>query len=471
MGFGNGTSSTPGMGAYCKTSCESEENTRAVGFTGSASSSTVVTSSLDAMSPEVSQACGVSNHTCSSVQADIDVTLDDTVMLSFSSLDSVHLLNLEFIWHVETMHLAGNKLTAVPEGIEMGRWCLTDLNMSSNRLATLPPCIGCLKNLLFLNVSCNQLQTVPPEIAFLQCLKELNLQRQEPSLQNLPQQCQFLPVSLRLLVQGNTNLIEPPLALFQQVGQTTLDLFQFGGDIPFQLNGFCTSDAHDLSVLSDSSNSSFDPEERLIANEVQQLCHIYCIPKLREFFKGSTVSTKSMEIKIDPYSEQFVTKNGMGITNVQVVPPDAVCASRIMILNLEHNRICSINNSIGRLVSLVSLRLGWNQLKSIPESICNLFFLIQLELNDNILFALPDGLGQLQRLHFLGFAHNQSLLQLPIGICNLSEECVIDAFGCKVVVPPIEVLQRGEPKQDGYLCVPHISLYFLENSSDFSKID
>jgi Leucine-rich repeat (LRR) protein len=67
--------------------------------------------------------------------------------------------------------LFGNRLTSVPvSGIEPGseRWeNLTSLDLSNNRLSSLPAALGDIASLRVLDLRFNRLQSLPPEIGKL----------------------------------------------------------------------------------------------------------------------------------------------------------------------------------------------------------------------------------------------------------------------------------------------------------------
>ncbi|ODG98072.1 hypothetical protein A4S05_10875, partial [Nostoc sp. KVJ20] len=73
-----------------------------------------------------------------------------------------------------SLDLSSNKLTTLPEAIAKLQQ-LTTLNLSGNQLTTLPEAIGRLQQLTYLNLSRNKLTTLPEAIAHLQNLTWLDL--------------------------------------------------------------------------------------------------------------------------------------------------------------------------------------------------------------------------------------------------------------------------------------------------------
>ncbi len=88
-------------------------------------------------------------------------------------------------------------------------------------------------------------------------------------------------------------------------------------------------------------------------------------------------------------------------------------------LNLSHNKIDSIPNSIGDLKALTSLKMGDNKLKVLPDTIGDLLNLQSLSLYDNQLNSLPESFGSLLNLKYLYLKRNE-IVSLPDSIGNLS---------------------------------------------------
>lgn len=87
-------------------------------------------------------------------------------------------------------------------------------------------------------------------------------------------------------------------------------------------------------------------------------------------------------------------------------------------LDIGHNHLMSLPDTIGNLQTLESLYLDMNRLTSLPESIGNLRSLKILDLDENQLTSLPETIGNLQNLEDLRVAHNK-LTTLPDTIGNL----------------------------------------------------
>ncbi|HYP27434.1 MAG TPA: COR domain-containing protein [Blastocatellia bacterium] len=105
------------------------------------------------------------------------------------------------------LNLSNNKLTSLPP--EIARLTsLTVIDLSFNQLKTLPPEVTKLTNLTELNLSHNRLTTLPPEITKLTNLADLDLSGNE--LTSLPPEITRLTGLTRLGLRGNKLKIVPP---------------------------------------------------------------------------------------------------------------------------------------------------------------------------------------------------------------------------------------------------------------------
>jgi len=90
----------------------------------------------------------------------------------------------------------------------------------------------------------------------------------------------------------------------------------------------------------------------------------------------------------------------------------------LKILNLSHNKIASIPDSIFGFIHLEHLDLSFNIIELLPTSICLLEKLRKLNLSNNHLRKLPTNIDQLASLEKINLISNQ-LEHLPISLGNI----------------------------------------------------
>ncbi|XP_037948446.1 leucine-rich repeat-containing protein 59-like [Teleopsis dalmanni] len=107
------------------------------------------------------------------------------------------------------------------------------------------------------------------------------------------------------------------------------------------------------------------------------------------------------------------------------IPILEISKYNVKVLDLHNNSISSINDTFGRLKTLIKLDLSANKLTTLPSSIGQLFKLRSLTLYDNCLTDLPISFGRLSKLRYLNL-HNNPLseeLKAVTGCCFTSKDC------------------------------------------------
>lgn len=89
------------------------------------------------------------------------------------------------------------------------------------------------------------------------------------------------------------------------------------------------------------------------------------------------------------------------------IPSEVYRLKNLQWLDLSRNRITTLNDSIGLLLSLTDLNLGYNKLKTLPASIGNLKNLSVLKLHKNLITQLPKEMGNLRYLETLEMWDNE----------------------------------------------------------------
>ena len=93
-------------------------------------------------------------------------------------------------------------------------------------------------------------------------------------------------------------------------------------------------------------------------------------------------------------------------------------------LNLSHNRLSSLPDSIFGFLHLKELDVSHNNLLELPSSICLLDKLRKMDLSNNQISRLPQGLEQLQSLEKLNLSNNP-LQHIPLALGGLPRLSVV----------------------------------------------
>lgn len=280
------------------------------------------------------------------------------------------LFNLE---ELTTLDLSHNRLKTVPEGLDRAKSLLV-LNLSHNKIESIPPSLFIqLTDLLFLDLSHNELETLPPQTRRLANLQTLILNdnplglfqlRQLPSLQNLE------TLHMRNTQRTLSNL------------PTSLDALANLADVDLSMNALAKV-----------------PEA------------LYSLQNLKR-------------------------------------------------LNLSDNEITEISSAIDMWQKLENLNMSRNKLKSLPASLCKLQNLRRLHIDDNELDfeGIPSGIGKLANLQVFSAANNK-LEMIPEGLCRCGGLRVLNVSWNRLVSVPAAVhllseLERLETHGNPALVMP-----------------
>jgi Leucine-rich repeat (LRR) protein len=256
---------------------------------------------------------------------------------------------------------------------------ITELNLRSKWITSLPKEIGQLINLKSLNLDENQLKSLPAEIGQLTNLTSLCLTRNR--LTSLPKEIGQL-TNLKSLELFPSQLTSLP----KEIGQLT-NLTKLG--------------------LSSSKLTS-------LPKEIEQLANL---TKLN--LSGNQLTSLPKEIgQLTNLTELELWHN-----KLTSLPKEIGQLTNLTSLSLPVNQLTRLPSEIGQLTNLTSLNLSVNQLTHLPEQIGQLTNLTRLYLNSNPLISLPAEIGQLTNLTKLHLS-TIKLTSLPreIGqLTNLTE--------------------------------------------------
>lgn len=135
---------------------------------------------------------------------------------------------------VSIVDLCKNKLTAVPDGLNLIVEDLTELNLSMNLLLTLPDFIGQCQRLKYLDLGSNNLESLPQNLEVLVSLRELVLNNNKFS--KIPD-CVYGMVGLEILLVCDNKITEVNVHELKKLTRiATLDLSNNNiGHIPPEL--------------------------------------------------------------------------------------------------------------------------------------------------------------------------------------------------------------------------------------------
>ncbi|KAK9767891.1 cysteinyl-tRNA synthetase [Basidiobolus ranarum] len=272
-------------------------------------------------------------------------------LLKHLTLSKNHLtqFNLSCVSNTLTdLNLSSSKLSTLPDDVFEHLGGLQRLKLDNNHLGTLPNCIGALKNLQVLSCTNNLLGSLPTEIAGLLDLRVLDVHNN--NLKTLPEEFWWCP---RLTVlNASSNLLET----------------------------FPAPSASPPTFSSESPTSPIASVKETPLSRTAPPPLTLCIQKL---FLGDNRLTDDVFPLIGLLTE-------------------------LRVLNVSFNAIYEIPpNTLFGLVNLVELYLSGNQISSLPtDEIERLRSLRILHVNANKLHTLPAELGKIGKLEVLDVGSN-----------------------------------------------------------------
>ncbi|MEM7555513.1 MAG: COR domain-containing protein [Cyanobacteria bacterium P01_A01_bin.84] len=342
------------------------------------------------------------------------------------------------------LDLSGNKLTTLPP--EIGK--LTQLKKLvlgkydekhgyiGNNLSELPKEIGLLVQLEELQIVENQLRNLPAEIVRLTNLQSLDLENNQ--LRNLPREIVQLTNLQSLELSGN-QLIELPeivqLTNLQSLYLSSNQLIKLPVEIVLLTN---------LQSLYLSFNKL-----RNLPVEIRQLTNLQTLylreNELRNLPAEIVELTNLQSLKLSGNKLSNLPAEIGQLTKLQILdlssnqlnslPAEFVKLTNLQSLHLSSNQLSTLPAEFGQLTNLQSLHLSSNQLSTLPAEFGQLTNLQSLHLSSNQLSTLPAEFGQLTNLQSLNLSRNQ-LSTLPETIKKLTKLEKLDLRGNPVPIPP-----------------------------------
>jgi len=301
------------------------------------------------------------------------------------------------------LDLRGKGLTVLPRSIG-NLTHLKTLHLGNNQLIGLPKSVANLTNLSKLFLDHNRLSRLPDSVAKLTSLTLLFLN--DNQLSELPESFGTL-TNLNELALSNNLLSGLPESFGTLTNITILRL----NDNPLKpaLQSACEEG---LDVLMSYLRGLAD----LPQNDVEE----YIAQVKRD--EGTELDLSHEGLTELPDSVTNLTKlksldlSGNRLTEL---PESIVNLTNLTTFYLSENRVSALPDSVANLTNLTTLDLRNNQINELPESISNLTNLTKLNLSENHLSGLPETISNLTNLTMLYLTQNQ-LQTLPKSFVNLT---------------------------------------------------
>lgn len=273
------------------------------------------------------------------------------------------------------------------------------LNLSNNRLSSLPDTLRLMVDLEELNLDQNELTEVPVHVQ-INSLKTLSLRGN--SIQSVPK---WLAERhhLRVISLDNNQLSSLPCEVG---GMTSLDHLGLDGNplkmplkrLLFEGSSFVTAY---LALFMHAQEDGF-----------LDLCNmgLQAMPLEAELSTVKTCLISGNKLIVSPASLQSATQlihldmSSNGMENVE--GHIYACITTVQTINLAHNRLQGFSRRIALLQNLVSLDLSNNRIVEMPNTLSGLTFLKVLDVSNNGLEHMPPAICNLCNLQELRAEQN-----------------------------------------------------------------
>ena len=370
---------------------------------------------------------------------------------------------------------------------------LVHLNLSHNRIATIPDQISSFRNLKVLNLGYNQISTISPDILVLSGISDFNVQSncieafpsemfknwiQLTSLNFSSNRLSRFPdflftcISIQVFVSFGNPWVFPNVNLGNLLGNNLVALIFASqvqriaqaqiqdqnrldyaarlqkneeSDRQFSMRSNRPASAPQVGATSEAGIPASITKIRPISSDSKE----HSVARVRQNHDTSdSVASALMDVeknehleKSDPEtpnveaprsSENQIELIGYGVEDF---PPELCQLTSLTVLNLRNNILTEIPNKFTCLSQLSYINFSQNRFKSFPSVIVHLQHLLGLDLSFNFLNGWPQELFQLSKLVSLNMSHN-FIAKIPDRIASFSDLRVFLIHGNQVNYVP-----------------------------------
>eukprot|EP01038_Epipyxis_sp_PR26KG_P010659 gene10659-14314_t len=373
-------------------------------------------------------------------------------------------LSLYHLRYLKEINLSSNKLVSLPSDIGILE-SLEQMNLSYNMLSKLPPSIGKLKHLMALILKGNNLSILPHEFIYLDRLEQLDLSENIFTL--IPYGITKLKSikSINFSKNSMTKLaILPPMMKKVDMWMKVIDR-RTGKEVYMNIltkervreiefyDGSGIKRAFDLHVFQKPNTLSYRRRKLwLNSNNIHEWESVVDPNTGLEYYRNNISGETDWDMppSLDNIGLMLLLEEiNMAGNSIKTIPSSFLQLVHMKKIFLARNRIRELPHNIGELVHLEILDLTSNELQLLPLSICDCKGLKELLLKDNHLLRLPEPIGYLPELRKLDVTMNH-LKQLPSSL-GYSKLEFFFAYENPLVDPPADEITKGLESVRWYL--------------------
>ena len=355
--------------------------------------------------------------------------------------DDIGLLSM-----LRTVKLAGNILGSLPPSIAKLKQ-LKELDLSNNTFSKLPVEVGQLDALQALNLSQNAFATVPSCLTKLANLRDLNMNK------NYLQHLGILPMVLmkprELWHRGfdESNPLNPHFIYKNILTQETVVYVE-------QYDGYGLQNDPQIHVFQYPGTLAYKRRRMWLSACQVQEWEAVTDPATTQLFYQNNVSGEvqwDMPESMDLLGSMAkLEKLELSYNGLRVLPESMSQLTCLKTLTIQYNHIHDLPRKIGHMAALEVLDLQNNDITVLPYSILRCDKLQKLLVMSNALIKLPDLIGTMPNLAKIDVAANRlSTLPFSLGFSKVLK--VLHVHDNPLVDPPTAECDKGLPHVMWYM--------------------